>query len=234
MKLFDKKTISNTLASQRKTQIEEGLSLAKKIDALRETLASLEAQQSAFIAGMKSELDRETKELSHERSILKQEVATLKEQRTQLQIPLDSKWNELHEREEAIFSHEEKLRNDRDVFARIVSDNTELSRQIEIEKGRAAEFSHSASENLVRSEEILEKAEERSNILRKKAKAIVELAEVRDEESVVREKRSLQEEQRLILREEILQKRETKVSDDERRLKDRYDTLLKTTKRING
>jgi hypothetical protein len=82
MKLLTKQQVNTEVQTQRKMQIDEGLTLAKKVDALREKLASLETQQKKFFENMDSELhlrfdwlynqiadkERELKELNERRN----------------------------------------------------------------------------------------------------------------------------------------------------------------------
>ncbi len=89
MKLLDRKTVNVELARQRKQQIDEGVTIATKIDVLRQTLGSLEAQHKTFLTGMQSELQRATEGLSDGIAAKKKELIVLEEKRQQLLIPLD-------------------------------------------------------------------------------------------------------------------------------------------------
>ena len=66
MKLLPKSQVHAQVNEQRRQQIDEGMILAKKVDALRQTLAELEEQQRKFSEGTKRELERETQELHEE------------------------------------------------------------------------------------------------------------------------------------------------------------------------
>ena len=48
MKLLAPKELNNKLQEQKASEISQGMFLAKKVDALRENLASLEKQQAEF------------------------------------------------------------------------------------------------------------------------------------------------------------------------------------------
>lgn len=77
MKLFKKSTLSIELANQKRNQIEEGISLAKRVDALRETLVDLKRQEDEHIKGMKERIDRETHDAEFRLRVLESEIAEL-------------------------------------------------------------------------------------------------------------------------------------------------------------
>lgn len=98
MRLQPKIEVNNLVASQRKIQIDEGVRIAQRVDALRETLASLEAQHSKFIEGMEGELRRRTNHLIANISDLEKDIIDLEDKRRFLQIPLDDKWREINQK----------------------------------------------------------------------------------------------------------------------------------------
>ena len=79
MKLQPKQQITQSINLERKTQIDEGIALAKKIDVLRETLASLEKQHQDFIAGSRVEIEKNLKVLQERKSNLLGEINKLEE-----------------------------------------------------------------------------------------------------------------------------------------------------------
>lgn len=83
------------MASERKAQIDEGVALAKKIDALRQTLGNLERQHANFLAGMETELHGRTDKLFQTIGALQKEVAELEERRALALIPLDAQMEEI-------------------------------------------------------------------------------------------------------------------------------------------
>jgi SMC interacting uncharacterized protein involved in chromosome segregation len=95
MKLRPKSQIDAQVASQRKAQIDEGVRIAQKVDALRETLSMLEAQHEQYIAGMKGELDRQTSDRVQRIAELESEIRELEEKRKLLLAPLDEAWAEV-------------------------------------------------------------------------------------------------------------------------------------------
>jgi hypothetical protein len=78
MRLLDKKTIAVQKSEERKKEIEEGVKLAKSIDALRETHAkeqvSLKNFRDAMLRSIKEEIDT----LIKQKESLKEEIKNLK------------------------------------------------------------------------------------------------------------------------------------------------------------
>lgn len=74
---------------QRKEQIDEGLELAKKIDALRITYLDLQKQYSEYVSQMKSVLEKEVGKITRERDALKAEVSQLNKDKDRLRKILD-------------------------------------------------------------------------------------------------------------------------------------------------
>lgn len=99
MKLLKKSTVTSELNLQRKNQIDEGIVLAKKVDALRKTLSELEAQHQNFIISKEQELSTRFKELENSIKELKAEIRELEQRRSELLKPLDAEWAELKSKE---------------------------------------------------------------------------------------------------------------------------------------
>lgn len=137
MKLLKKSVLVNELAEQRKAQIDEGIAIARKVDVLRQTLASLQKQQADFLNGMQLELEKRTKFLLDEIATREQIVIGLEERRKKLLEPLDNEWAKVEQgKKEVLFDKElvkkgleriadkeskanEKYQNSKNVLARV-------------------------------------------------------------------------------------------------------------------
>ena len=95
MKLLKRSTVNIETAQQKRIQIEEGLNLAKKVDALRQTLGSLQQQHEKFLAGMEDELKRRTDGLLQQVAIQKLELVQVAERRKELERPLTEEWEKV-------------------------------------------------------------------------------------------------------------------------------------------
>lgn len=111
MKLLKKSALANELAQQRQAQIDEGIAIARKVDTLRQTLASLEKQHSDFLNGMQSELEKRSRYLLNEIATREKILIEIEERRQKLLIPLDAEWEKLNQ-------EKSKLATDKDLIAK--------------------------------------------------------------------------------------------------------------------
>jgi len=89
MKLLKKQVINAQIADQRKNQIEEGLNLAKKIDALRNDLLNLQKQRLDFIENSTREMKQVLIPLYEKKEKLEQEIKSFEEVRNKLKDKLE-------------------------------------------------------------------------------------------------------------------------------------------------
>lgn len=111
MKLLPKQKVQSLVEDQRRTQIEEGVTLARKVDALRGKLADLEKQHNLFVMGMEDELTKKTGKLFEEIKSKETEVKLLEIKRAELLKPLDSAWEDVKAREQALVQKNKELEN---------------------------------------------------------------------------------------------------------------------------
>lgn len=232
MKLLDKKTIHSVTAHQRKSQIDEGVMLAKKIDTLRETLSSLEQQHKLFIEGMQDNLKSSIKELEEEIRDKKSEVQMLEEDRKRLLEPLTDAWNvykkqnaeletekeelikkrayltaynqELNERQQKILKEEDRI--------------TQVREEIKIQTDKVVESSLLVQKTLVEAkieaEHILSKSKIKESDVNKK---LLDLA-IKERDIEIRVSR--------------LEKEEKEIIKTKAQLEDQRQTLERALKRI--
>lgn len=112
MKLLEKKTINESVAKERKSVIDSGLFLAKKVDVLRQDLLDLEKQRADFIAGSRESIDKAIGDQKKELSTLEYEVKQAKKELLKLREPLDEEWKQLENEKDKL----EVLKNQADVF----------------------------------------------------------------------------------------------------------------------
>lgn len=234
MKLQSIKQLNNELANERKKQIDEGLYIAQKVDVLRQTLASLEAQHQKFLAGSREESDKVIAELDQKKSTLKNEISKLEERRIELLKPLNDKWDELEEQKQAhkLELADFEIRND-------------LLKTKEKEFSEKEKQLNQKQETLSNQEEVIKRVSRETQELNEQAKNLknkqleeytlstTELGELRKE---------LEEKEKLLViqanfnkhRENILNKREKELNNKDRAIKDKYETLMRTLSRINN
>lgn len=77
MLLPDRKTIRTLLEERKRQSAVEGLSLANKVEALRQELNELKSNREEFIQGTIAEINKQTQSLYEKRDSLKQEIEIL-------------------------------------------------------------------------------------------------------------------------------------------------------------
>ena len=110
MKLLPKQKVNSLVEDQKRVQIEEGVILARKVDALREKLADLQKQHELFVSGMEDNLKERTGELFKEIKLKEAEIKLLEVKRKELLKPLDDAWLTVKEKEATLSNFEASLR----------------------------------------------------------------------------------------------------------------------------
>lgn len=104
MKLLRKSAVDAQAALQRKNQIDEGIALAGKIDALRKTLGDVELQHRNFLAGMEADLKDKLSYLTESIAIKKLELAVMQEHNGNIDVA----WRKIVFREAMITDRERR------------------------------------------------------------------------------------------------------------------------------
>lgn len=97
MKLLKKSVLTLELNAQKKIQVDEGVYIANKVDALKKSLSELEEQHRTFIETKQIEIDNHFKTLEREIKEKKAEILTLEQKRNQLLKPLDEEHEKLNQ-----------------------------------------------------------------------------------------------------------------------------------------
>jgi len=161
MKLLDPRTIQSNLNNQRKTDIDQGLTLARKVDVLRETLSVEEAKLTTFREVTIKEVQRQIDEKIRERDILAQEIKEAEKQRTELLKPLDEAWAlVIEDRKKLEDEKTETYVLNQQLEKSLIEVNKSLS-EIEIEEKRQEEAKLQIKKQAEQSSDILIEAQDR-------------------------------------------------------------------------
>lgn len=232
MKILKKNQISIISANQKKDQIDEGLKIAARVDALRETLSQVQKQHRDYIEGMKAELDGEISPLVIRRDELREDISIGVKKLSGLQTLLDDEWKKVNKKESELLSLEKSLK----------SKELELSEEcyrVELQNKEARTL-------LAEGTEISEKASEEfelGNLFRKERERLLENAKaaISDRFSEIERKEAISKtfeksvslrEIDLDNREENLDKKESELDVRERFINDKYQTLLITEEHV--
>lgn len=232
MKILAKKAIDVQVTAQKKAQIDEGVAIATKIDALRQTLLSLEAQHKNFIDGMKDSLNIETKYLIEKIANLKLEISNLEEEREKLLIPLTSAWDSVNERDSILQVKEKEVDRREKVLIPLEVKATE----------REEKTKEAFSRIKVRERELI-KVYDSAETLKKEAEDInkqVVIGKERSEKDIetrysvlkTKEEQAQYSLEFYESKKSVLDARERELNQKETLINDRYQTLLRTQARL--
>ena len=232
MRLPDKRTVQTVMAGQRKSQIDEGVAIAKKVDALRETYSSLQTQQQLFIDSMSTALTKRTEELNEEIANKERVVLDLEQKRMKLLEPLTLKWDEVEKEKEELESLRKELKaKDKELYdiqneleekrKEIYLDEErveDLKKQVNIQVDKVYDSSLQAQNTLLNA---LDKETQVNTQLEAKRKAI----EGKEQEVLIRERN-------ITLKEENINRQEQEIIKTKLMLADQRATLDRAFARL--
>lgn len=234
MKLLDKQEVNRLKGVERKLEVDEGVKLAKKVDALRELAAKEQTNLTKFressLAVVKAEIDDAIKQ----RDALRENIEVLTRQQAELRIPLDSEWKRvkllsreldkraieldefnavLTENEEFYFKRVEMLEDDKQ---RIENLEYEAEGQVEI----ARQTVNAAKTTLANAKQTETQASEKFESVTKTLTAREIAVAIREREVGIKEQK--------------VTKDALALTNRERAINDKYETLLRNQKRLKS
>jgi len=96
MKLLSKTEVIAVKAQERLVEVQEGLKVARKVDALREAAAKEETSLELFRSETLKKIHEEIKSVTDTRDALKEEVRQLEQDKKEALKPLDAAWQEVN------------------------------------------------------------------------------------------------------------------------------------------
>lgn len=231
MKLMKKAEVNTQAQELKRQQISEGTELVQRIDALRKAHTELTEQQKQFVEKAKEELIRETTELYGQRELLKADVVSLTAIRAELQRPLDEEWKKLKDAQR-IFEKKSTEVSDKDEELDAKERALEVKEariDITIERAEKAQIEAEKREKesetmLIESENILKNSKNRREEI--DAQIADRMSEAGIKENEIEFNR--QGVEQLI---KLNNMREKDLDERERKIDDKYKTLLRTEKR---
>lgn len=233
MKLADKRTIQTVMAGQRKSQIDEGVAIAKKIDVLRQTLSSLQQQHQDFVSGMSEELRNKTEALQIEIDGKQMMLLDLEEKRQQLLEPLTEAWNEVREREKKIYTEEQDYAQKR-LSLTILNQNLEERAKIVVEEEKSlSETKKQVQEQIDVALKTSLEAQNALIVAREEESRIFSNLDKKDKEITKRETELVVKERDIKIQINFIEKEKLDITKIKQQLADQRQTLERAMKRIN-
>ena len=232
MKLLSKTEVITGKAKDRRLEVNEGVKLATKVDALRKLAADEQANLIKFRNETLKKVREDLDAAMDERDAIHLEVQGLKQQRIHLQEPLDKEWHKVKEERKELTNETIRLIDKSDQLDRHEEELLIKAREIEIDKERVVEIKQLASQALSEANETKRRAEDiLQNSIQKNNEVNIDCE--------VRLKNITQEESKLKFREVDLNSKEANLKLDEEniirikaQLEDQRQTLERAMKRI--
>lgn len=233
MRLLEKRTVSNEIANQKAQEAKKGLVLAKKVDAVRQTLQdeeqNLEKFRSENIKKVTQDIDREIGKLD----ALRQETDIARRTLVTLRKPLTAEWAAVEAEKEGIHAARNYLKGKEEELTHGITlnitrerENTEEKQRIDEEKQRADAFLSQANTLHKEAQQIFEQK-------RAEAERLVEDVIARKKAVAIREREVGQREEFFDTWEHRLEIKEIEQANKDREIADRYATLQRTVNRFN-
>lgn len=188
-RLLDKKTVNAEVATQKKRQIDEGLNLAKKVDALRETKQEEEARLEKFRMESVKKIQNEIDYKVQERDALEDILVPMRAEYERLLVPPDLTEEREKVKKDAKYNEEESKRiaEGKRNLDLAISLNIRRERHNEEQEQRLSEEKRRSEDNLVRTEALKDDAIKELFKARAEAQKIINAAKEREEAVKIRE-----------------------------------------------
>lgn len=231
-RLLTQSDLDSRKSADRRREVEEGAKLARRVDGLRELAAETEKNVEQHRSASLAQAQRDIDAVLSKKELLEGEVRELEEERKRLQAPLDAAWEKV--RQESKQNANERL---------VLEQRDAAIRQTSIEQENVAKQLREEGERVVqerkRSMSLLKKA---ASDQEKAQTILLEAHELKEEtanwsvhktnELTKREKAALIRDQELILQAEQVEEGRLQNENDRKKLKDAYETLARTKKRL--
>lgn len=228
--LLDKKTLNAEVATQKAHQVKEGLALARKVDALRETKVTEEQSLEAFRTGMIAKIQQEIDAKIREKDFYEEKLPKLRDEYQKLLTPPDltAKWEEIagHRNELQVKYNEIALQVQElnlGIAANISREreNKEESQRLVTLREEIGKLSTRADTKFTNASDILERAQKQAEKVITEAQHMEARLKVREEDATNREIYLSKEEKRI-------QTWEVDLAAREKKLKSRQEVFIKS------
>lgn len=170
MKLLTKQETNFESTMQRKSEIDNGMYLAARVDKLRKTLTELEMQQKSFIENNRKVIEDSLKELNDRKSALRDEIKSLEDKRQEMMVPLTEEWKDVDNVKEEVNSlykslkekeviYEQKIQETEDHLNKAKQDSIASDKDNELAQEKLSDI-HSRLQGIATRERALESYDE--------------------------------------------------------------------------
>lgn len=232
MQLMPKRMVAATLATQRKEEIDRGVKLAEKVDAVRDTLAQEEKRLSEFRALSIAQVQVEIDSKLREKNAVEREILVRREELKKLREPLDAEWATVQGIQETVKWQKQELYEKQSALDYGLRLNIQRERMNNDETTRINTLKAATEHDLAMAKEARDDAVRDLMNARSQASKIVADAKEREEAVEIREESVEIKDEWIKQQEKKLAKRDKDQNDREKLINDKYKTLLRTQARL--
>ncbi len=233
MKLLDKKTLATEKSLEKKKDIDEGIKLARKIDDLRQKRLQEESGLSKFRDEASKTIQSEIDLLILKRNSLELEVSGLNSYKDTALIEVELGKKSIKQARNDI-QDERELLNQRTIYLNQLQETTvQSSKELEIEKDRIESIKTDVIDKQNKASALKNSAQKLLEDSQSKCGIMHSLLDQREKALALLEKGLAFREVDLINKTKLLDMRDIAQNNRERAINDKYQTLLRTEKRLS-
>ncbi len=158
LKLLKKSEIDSAKAQDRQREINEGIKLAGRVDALREAQATEEANLEKFRRESIFKINEEIVSITENKNVLLKEVSDLEDRKRLALLPLDAEWDKVKEKQEELTQYALTLQEDSRILEESKGEYGVELELLEVEKKRICDERNRSIKALADSDEKHEQA----------------------------------------------------------------------------
>lgn len=232
MKILPAKTdIQKLKSNDRKREIDDGVKLARKVDALRTSVSVEEATLTKWRTETMAAAVADIEGVVRQKNLLQDDVRVLERIRTKLQEPIDAAWDDIHARTQELDAIGEALHAREAYLERRVAEQSSAVERLATEKERAADERERARALLEEAVQLRIDVGNANDELERNIHLHEASLNAREEQAQAREEALANTQERITKREQEQDARERILNTEEARVKDLYETLLRNQKR---
>ncbi len=233
MRLLPKNEIARQKSFERKSEVDEGAKLARRVDNLRETAANEEASLAKFRVETLKRVKIDVDSLLAKKTGLEVEVREAEKKLKELKKPLDAEWDRLGKRENELALGKKEVKGQLLAIKGREEKTSQHEKRLAVEERKLENERARIATDETKASALLDKAKESSIKADKRLVEIDVRVKAKTKELLSREAELAAKERALDLQRESQAARKKLLDDQERFINDKYATLERTINRIN-
>lgn len=235
-RLLSKRIVNAEVATQTKQKIDQGLTLARKVDAVRETFQTEEANLEKFRSESIRKVQQEIDGKIAERDILERGNVILREDRVRLSAPIDlsEAWNEVNIGKANIAEWKDRLTDQSIQQIAKEAEIDERSKELVKVQKNSKEKDELAERNLTEAETRFTQASDTLERAQREAEKVLEGAREVENRIKFREEEVTQRELYVSKRETEVQEHDVELTGREKKLRMNQEIFIKAQNYIKN